>query len=44
MNSGVLGLTSKAIQTIITPLTTIPGNIVGKSGTLLKRLGKKLSK
>lgn len=44
MNSGVLGLTSKAIQTMITPLTTIPGNIVGKSGTLLKRLGKKLSK
>jgi hypothetical protein len=41
---GVLGMTSWALQSILTPALTIGGNVIGKTGQLLRKSGNKLLK
>lgn len=43
-NSGVLGLLSKEIKTLALPVTAIPGNVIGKTGTAIKKAGQSLLK
>jgi len=44
LDTGVLGLTSEAIRTAGTPITTIGGKAISDIGTATKKLGQKLLK